>query len=130
MKWRASRHALDLRAWVNRHYPTRDKKSDGLIGDAAHRNRPSDHNPDPKTGVVRALDIDADLKPKAKDRSAAYRLADMIRHDGQTGMRPVAYVIYGGKIASRKTKWAWAPYDGNNPHHAHIHVSFKETHDE
>ena len=127
MTWRNSSHVLELRKWVNRHYPQRDKRSDGTIGNAAHRATKSDHNPDPQNGVVRAFDIDADLIPKAKDRSEAYRLAEMLRNDGKFDRRPIAYVIFSGKIASPKRRWKWRKYTGNNPHLSHIHVSFRET---
>lgn len=125
--WRLSRHAENLRDYVNHAYPRRDKTSDGTKGDDAHATRKSDHNPDPKTGVVRALDIDADLIPGAKDRTEAARLAETLRADAKAGRRPIAYIIHAGKIASPRLFWRWRPYTGLNPHRTHIHVSFKPT---
>ena len=125
--WRLSHHAENLRDFINHTYPARDKASDGSIGDIAHATRKSDHNPDPKTGIVRAVDIDADLYPDAKDHTEAHRLADTIRSWGKNGDRPVAYVIFAGKIASARKGWQWRPYTGTNPHLHHIHVSFKKA---
>ena len=48
---------VTLRDQVNRRWPKRDKRSDGWIGDAAHSQRASFHNPD-KRGLVFAIDID------------------------------------------------------------------------
>lgn len=124
---RLSNHGERLRNWVNQHYPNRDKRSDGWIGDAAHSSRPSDHNPDPRTGIVRALDIDADLIPGAKNHTEAHRLAETIRVDGKRRERPIAYVIFAGRIASPTSLWRWRRYTGSNPHNGHIHISFKKA---
>ena len=124
---RLTKPGADLRRWVNAHYPGRDKSSDGWIADAAHMAAGmSDHCPN-EHGIVHAIDIDADLKPKAKDRTAAHHLAEMIRQQGMTGERPISYVIFAGRIASPRLRWVWRRYRGTNPHHGHIHVSFKET---
>ena len=123
MTYRLSNHAERLRTWVNAHYPDHDKRSDGWIGDTAHGARKSDHNPDRK-GIVRAIDIDADLLPGAKDRTAAARLADSLRVAHKRW--GLSYIIYNGRITSAKSLWKWRRYTGNNPHHAHIHISFLE----
>lgn len=112
---------------MNRHYPGRDKATDGWIADAAHMAAgTSDHIPD-EHGIVHAIDIDADLKPAAKDHTDAHHLADMIRMDGKNGVRPIKYVIFAGRIASARLGWRWRKYTGPNPHNHHIHVSFMET---
>lgn len=115
-----------LRDWVNQHYPGRDKASDGWIGDVSHSSRESDHNPD-EHGVVRAIDIDADLKPGEKGRNSAYRLAETLRNDAITGRRPIAYIIFAGRITSQRSFWKWRPYTGINPHNHHIHISFRKV---
>ena len=48
-----------LRDQVNARFPKRDKRSDGWIGDAAHSERASMHNP--VDGVVFALDLDENM---------------------------------------------------------------------
>lgn len=126
MKPRLCKAGRELREFVDDNWPNRDRRSDGWIGDPAHANRQSsDHNPDPKTGVVRAIDIDADLRANRPDESM--RLADTLRDEAKAKIRPIAYIIHRDKIASAKTRWAWVPYNGINPHYSHIHVSFRKV---
>jgi hypothetical protein len=58
MKPTLSKAAQQLREQFDDTFPDRDRRSDGWIGDTRHSARPSDHNPDPKTGTVRAIDVD------------------------------------------------------------------------
>ena len=116
-----------LREQVDDSYPDRDRSSDGWVGDLRHASRPSDHNPD-AAGIVRAIDIDRDLSGKAKP-DLMPDLADQIRLCARGGDKRISYIIFNGKIASHKKKWAWRPYDGINPHTKHIHVSFTKTGD-
>lgn len=111
-----------LRESINRHFPDRDKTSDGWLGDSRHQLRASDHNLDPSTGVVRAIDVDKDLSGTAKPDFAS-DLADQIRLCGKSDSR-ISYVIFRGQIASAKKSWAWRPYVGINRHDHHIHISF------
>ena len=111
---------VKLRTQINMAYPNRDKSSDGWLGDARHRKSKSDHNPDPKTGIVRALDIDADLGGSYE----SWELAESLRILAKAGDRRIAYIIHNKKIASRMLGWKWRPYLGSNPHYTHIHVSF------
>ena len=115
-----------LREMIDDAYPDRDRKSDGWIGDAAHSNRKSDHNPDPSNGIVRAIDVDKDLD--SRPSTGAY-LADQIRQCAKKDKR-IKYVIHFGKIASRKSLWRWVKYKGINPHHSHIHISFNKEGDQ
>ena len=126
MNYRLCKPGVRLRDWVDDNWPNRDRASDGWIGDVAHQARPSDHNPD-ALGIVRAIDIDADLKPGTKDRSEAHRLVDTLRAQARQGTRPIAYIIWAGKIASPRSLWRWRPYTGTNPHMHHIHVSFRKV---
>lgn len=114
-----------LRTQINTEYPKRDKASDGWIGDKAHQKTKSDHNPDPKTGVVRALDIDSDLGLGID----SWELAESLRQLAKAGEKRIAYVIHNKKIASPVLGWIWRPYLGSNPHIAHIHVSFTKAGD-
>jgi hypothetical protein len=133
VKWWLSNSASTLRDQINKKYPNRDKRSDGTIGDAAHAARKSDHNPDPTStppGVVRAIDIDADLDKNNK--RAAAQLAEALRLAAARGDKRIYYIIYAGRITSgtyRLTRWKWRPYNGADPHVSHIHVSFKASGD-
>ena len=115
-----------LREQIDDAFPDRDRKSDGWIGDAAHSNRKSDHNPDPSNGIVRAIDVDKDFD--SRPSTGAY-LADQIRQCAKKDKR-ISYVIYAGKIASAKSLWRWRTYSGVNSHHAHIHISFSKKGDQ
>jgi hypothetical protein len=115
---------VQLREQIDDAFPDRDRTSDGWIGDARHAARKSDHNPD-ASGVVRAVDIDADLRSHA---SEAFDLADQLRILAKSDRR-IAYIIFAGKIASRKSLWRWVKYRGLNPHHKHIHFSFTKKGD-
>ncbi len=37
----------------------------------------------------------------------------------------ISYIIHAGKIASARSLWKFRKYTGINPHHKHIHISFK-----
>lgn len=114
-----------LRQQINKTYAGRDKTSDGWIGDVRHQAKSSDHNPD-AAGIVRAIDVDADLD---NGKETSLYLADQLRELAKTDKR-ISYIIHAGKIASKKKKWAWRKYDGINPHHHHIHISFTGQGDE
>lgn len=104
--------ALDtLRDEINRAHPGRDRSSDGAIGDAAHAARKSDHNPDPKTGVVRARDFDVDGIPVRE-------LLTELERDDRTGL-----LIYDHRYWTRGH--GWRPYTGINPHTGHFHISVR-----
>jgi len=55
-----------LREQFDDTFPDRDRRSDGWIGDLRHSARPSDHNPDPTSGMVRAIDVDRDVHKSGK----------------------------------------------------------------
>ncbi len=103
-----------LRSEINHRWPSRDRSSDGWIGDAAHAERASDHNPN-RRGVVDALDIDVD------GIDVALLIALLIRHPA------THYVIYNRVIYSREYGWRARRYIGSNPHKKHIHWSCLQT---
>jgi hypothetical protein len=115
-----------LRLQVDDSYSSRDKASDGWIGNYSHSLTHSDHNPD-EQGIVRAIDIDRDLSGKAKPDLMPY-LAEQIRLCAKSDKR-ISYIIFDGKIASSKRAWAWRTYDGINKHNHHCHVSFTKKGD-
>jgi hypothetical protein len=116
-----------LRLQVDDHYMSRDKSSDGWLGDYRHSSRPSDHNPD-ASGIVRAIDIDRDLVGRSKP-DLMPDLADQIRLAARAGDKRISYVIFNGKYCSAKTLWRWRTYRGINPHTKHCHVSFTKKGD-
>ena len=123
MKPRLSKAAIQLREQFDDSFPSRDRTSDGWIGDTRHAARSSDHNPD-ANGWVRAVDIDADL---TDHKSESIYLANQIRAYAKSDpAQRISYVIHNKKIASRILNWKWRKYSGINPHTSHIHVSFNK----
>ena len=117
-----------LREQFDDTFPDRDRRSDGWIGDQRHSLRPSDHNPDAATGVVRAVDIDRDVFKGGKpDRMPD--IANQIRLSAKQGERRISYIIFQGRIASPRFGWRWRKYRGSNPHNTHLHVSFTKRGD-
>lgn len=104
-----ARPLRQLRDTVNRRWPDRDKTSDGWIGDAAHQARQSAHNPDPKTGIVRARDLDKDgiVMPVV--------LASGMLHTS------IRYMIFNRRIFRSQDRFRPRIYDGDNPHAGHGH---------
>jgi hypothetical protein len=120
MKAWLSKAAVQLREQTDDCFPDRKRASDGWIGDARHSARVSDHNPN-EQGEVCAIDIDARLSDQ---EGVSFDLADQIRQAAKIDKR-ISYIIHAGKICSGKSLWRWVKYRGINPHHKHIHVSFK-----
>ena len=115
-----------LRLQVDDTYVSRDKTSDGWLGDYRHASRPSDHNPD-ESGIVRAIDIDRDLTGKAKP-DLMPDLAEQIRLCAKSDGR-IAYIIFDGRIASSRLGFRWRKYSGSNKHNHHCHISFTKKGD-
>lgn len=124
-----------VRDSLNRRFPTRDKTSDGWIGDEAHQGSRSGHNPD-ETGnaeyaddddldEVRAIDLDDDL------RHPDLTMYDVIRSILATPVDRdrVSYMIYDGHIWSRSVGFAVRPYTGRNLHTSHLHISGRPVND-
>jgi len=113
---------IQLRNQIDDDYPDRDRKSDGWVADARHLAKgTSDHIPDSKSGIVRAIDIDADLSAHKEE---AYALVEKIRKLGKNGDKRIAYIIFDGKIMSPILGWKRRTYRGSNPHRSHFHISF------
>lgn len=120
MAWRPAESLVQLGSEINHRWPNRSKRSDGLIGDAAHAASASDHNANAQ-GVVCAFDIthDPDNGPDCNE------LAEQLRRRRHPDAK---YIIWNGRIATAAAKyghgpWEWRPYSGADPHTNHIHVS-------
>jgi hypothetical protein len=120
MSWRLAKSLIRLREQVNAQWPTRDKTSDGSIGDDAHKHEKSDHNPNAQ-GVVTAIDIDADLSDTENVGTLVASL--FLSHDPR-----IKYLIFNRKITARNANGiisTWIPYHGANAHKKHLHISVK-----
>lgn len=117
-----------LREQFDDAYGDRDRRSDGWVSDERHKLRVSDHNPDTKTGIVRAIDVDRDVHKGGKP-DIMPDIADQIRLAAKAGDKRIAYVIFAGRIASPRMGWRWRKYKGSNPHNAHCHISFTKKGD-
>lgn len=123
MAWRLAFSLSKLRKQINELSPNRLKVSDGTIGDTAHSNRKSDHNPD-DGGVVRGLDLTHDPAHGVDSQKLAEAL--LASRDPR-----IKYVISNGKIASGRhgpDPWKWRKYTGSNPHNHHVHISVVAGH--
>ena len=109
-----------LREQIDDDYPDRDRRSDGWIADARHMAKGnSDHIP--VDGIVRAIDIDADLNAHPEE---AHGIVEKIRKCAKKGDKRIKYIIFDGRICSTILNWKWRKYKGPNPHRHHFHVSF------
>lgn len=125
-----------LRDEFNDLAPGRDKRSDGSVGDLAHQDRPSDHNPDEtgetpyedadSTNEVHAVDIDMSgpWPPGMSFDLAVKEVVDRHRRGLDDRLQNV---IWNGRIASRTWGWTWREYTGSNGHHEHGHFSARYT---
>ncbi|HEY0001066.1 MAG TPA: hypothetical protein VGB74_11475, partial [Actinoplanes sp.] len=124
-----------LRTEFNEIAPSRDKASDGSIGDAAHQASSSDHNPD-ETGTVpihdadsvnevHAIDVDVNLRRTGltMERVVQFLLA-RCRSGAEKRLR---YIIYNRRIWSASSGWVQQTYTGSNPHTEHAHFSASYT---
>jgi hypothetical protein len=120
-----------LRTEFNRIAPNRDKTTDGSIGDAAHQDSVSDHNPD-ETGAVpirdadsvnevHAIDVDIDLRvPGLTMEGVVQFILKRCRSGAEKRLR---YIIYNRRIWSASSDWVQQSYSGANAHSAHAHFS-------
>lgn len=128
MKPQLSKAAIQLREQFDDTYSSRDRTSDGWIGDSRHASRPSDHNPDAH-GWVRAIDVDRDVSGRSKP-DLMPDIADQIRLLCKSKReKRIAYIIFDGRIASAKKSWEWRTYEGSNKHNHHCHISFSKEAD-
>lgn len=94
---------------ANGRWPSRKKASDGIMGDAAHQARPSDHN------LGNAVDITHDPAAGCDGQS----IAELAMKDDR-----VSYIIWNRQIWSpTRAAEGWRRYTGSNPHTLHVHIS-------
>ena len=125
--WREAKSLLKLRDQVNAMWPNRDKTSDGEIGDMAHALRKSDHNPWVKDahgiGVVTAQDIDRELGGQPDGSNAGDTVAILVGMLQASLDRRIKYLIWNAQITVKGDISRWKPYDGENAHKHHCHIS-------
>ena len=111
--------------------PGRDHASDGSIGDAAHQDEVSDHNPDETgsvpihdadhTNEVHAIDVDDDLREPGLTMEAVVQfLLGRCRSGAETRLR---YIIYNRRIWEADNGWKQRTYTGASAHTEHAHFS-------
>lgn len=94
-------------------FPNRSRASDGIMGDAAHQRRRSDHN------LGNAFDLTHDPDHGVNCNALALLAINDAR---------VTYVIWNRQIYNRaRASEGWRPYSGSNPHTHHMHVSINAT---
>lgn len=114
-------------------FPDRDRRSDGTIGDAAHRQSRSGHNPDITGNAehrdgdaldeVRAADRDKDLVPGSAVDWMERVVQHIVRLARSGAFVPFRYIIYKGRIWSAADGWVSRTYTGANRHDQHAHFS-------
>lgn len=134
MGWENTPASESLVAEFNEAFPTRDKASDGTIGDPAHAGASSDHNPD-ETGKTPFEDADTKNEVHARDIDSTlrrpgwtmFRCFEIIRKRALAGQENrVQNLICDRKITSRSWGFIeWRPYTGSNPHTQHGHVGLR-----
>lgn len=125
-----------LRNELNELNPGRDKRSDGTIGDRAHQDSSSDHNPD-ETGETPYEDADSKNEVHALDADdtgpwpGGIDMGDItleVARRHRTGLDDrLQNIIYNRRIASRSWGWTWRDYTGSNAHTEHAHFSARYT---
>jgi hypothetical protein len=131
------RGLLKLRDQIDALAPGRNKASDGTLGDSRHAAGMSDHNPqdtadssdrnDPNHEVD-ALDITHDPAHGCD----VGKIWESIRVSED---RRVLYGIFNRRIFSSyahngRAAWEWGPYDGDDPHDKHGHMSANDVHND
>lgn len=130
---------VTLRSEFNAINPDRDKASDGSVGDAAHADSESDHNPDETGHVpirdadgkneVHAIDVDVNLRVPGLDMEDCVQF--ILGRCRSGAERRLRYIIYRRRIWSASNGWRQKAYTGSNAHdqHAHFSASYETVHE-
>jgi hypothetical protein len=124
-----------LRTEFNLIAPSRDKTSDGWIGDTAHQQEVSDHNPDEtgsvpihdadKVNEVHAIDVDNNLNESDLTMEKVVQfLLGRCRSGAEKRLR---YIIWNRRIWEASNGWRQRTYTGASPHTEHAHFSASYT---
>lgn len=113
--WRLAKSLAVLREEIDDAAPRRKRTYDGTIGDQAHAERASSHNPN-RYGVVTAMDITHDPAGGVDCGS----LFEFLRAYPHPNLR---YIIFNGRVARRTSGWVPKAYTGPNPHKTHMHIA-------
>jgi hypothetical protein len=115
--------------------PSRDKSSDGTIGDGEHAQNVSDHNPDETGNVGSQSDPDSINEVHARDVDASgpwpagwsmERIVQLVLARCRSGAeKRLRYIIFNRRIWSASNGWVQQSYTGVNPHDKHAHFSFR-----
>ena len=116
-RWHLAPCLVTLLGQLDAAQPRRSKRSDGTLGDKAHQQTRSDHNPD-SNGSVNALDVTHG--PYWQGRGAQIDCALLASDLVGSGDPRIEYVIFVGRIWE---KGRWRLYDGPSPHVEHLHLS-------
>lgn len=109
MSWRLAKSLGTLRVEIRSRWPG---TIIWTIGDAAHRTRSSDHNPNSQ-GVVCAIDVVGAVQAKA--------VWDLVLSSRDPRVK---YAIFNREIiSSTVSPWQVRRYTGSNPHLSHCHLS-------
>ncbi len=123
-----------LFAAFNAVFPQRTKASDGTIGDPAHEEEVSGHNPDDTPGV-QAERSDADTIPevRAADVTSDFRdprgikmydvVQRMLLPAYRAELNRLIYIICDGYIWKKSNGWVREIYYGRDKHFGHGHFS-------
>ena len=125
-----------LMAEFNAIAPGRDHASDGTIGDAAHQQEVSDHNPDETGSVpvhdadhineVHAIDVDDDLRESdlTMEKVVQFILSRCRKSNSDPNNEArLRYIIYNRRIWDYRSNWVQKAYTGPSPHTEHAHFS-------
>lgn len=130
--WQIIPVITQLRGEFNAIAPTRATGADGTIGDQAHADKTSDHNPDEtgavpirdadKVNEVHALDITTDLRtPGLTMETIVQFLLGRCRSGAEKRLR---YIIFDRRIWEAANGWRQKAYNLADPHTGHAHFSF------
>ena len=129
-----------LRSEFDKIGPNRDKTTDGSVGDEAHHNSVSDHNPDEtgnvpirdadSTNEVHAIDVDKS-GPWLNSQSMEKAVQFLLKRCRSGAEHRLRYIIFNRRIWSASSGWVEKSYTGANPHteHAHFSASYETAHE-